>query len=195
MVLSLSCLVNTANAGLITTDLLTSGDGLTTRDTSSNLEWLDVNQNIGSLAQAVNDWGSLGFRVATQADVLTLLNTLGMTNLSHTTHTFVSPTGAADALAAFAQFGTDSCTGCLNFAYDYQATDLHPFNSAELRLGRMNANTYNTHTLGHGFIPDSGDYYHALMVRNASQVPEPSTLAIFALGMIGLASRRFKKQS
>ena len=26
-------------------------------------------------------------------------------------------------------------------------------------------------------------------------VPEPSTLAIFALGMIGLASRRFKKQS
>jgi hypothetical protein len=27
------------------------------------------------------------------------------------------------------------------------------------------------------------------------QVPEPSTLAIFALGMIGLASRQFKKQS
>ncbi|WP_310649977.1 PEP-CTERM sorting domain-containing protein [Colwellia sp. MB02u-14] len=26
-------------------------------------------------------------------------------------------------------------------------------------------------------------------------VPEPSTLAIFALGMIGLVSRRFKKQS
>jgi len=30
---------------------------------------------------------------------------------------------------------------------------------------------------------------------NAVDVPEPSTLAIFALGMIGLASRRFKKQS
>ncbi|NQY66036.1 MAG: PEP-CTERM sorting domain-containing protein [Alteromonadaceae bacterium] len=28
-----------------------------------------------------------------------------------------------------------------------------------------------------------------------TSVPEPSTLAIFALGMIGLASRRFKKQS
>ncbi len=28
-----------------------------------------------------------------------------------------------------------------------------------------------------------------------TKVPEPSTLAIFALGMIGLASRRFKKQS
>jgi hypothetical protein len=30
---------------------------------------------------------------------------------------------------------------------------------------------------------------------SASSVPEPSTLAIFALGIIGLASRRFKKQS
>jgi hypothetical protein len=29
----------------------------------------------------------------------------------------------------------------------------------------------------------------------AAQVPEPSTLAIFALGLMGLASRRFKKQS
>lgn len=31
--------------------------------------------------------------------------------------------------------------------------------------------------------------------RQSTDVPEPSTLAIFALGMIGLASRRFKKQS
>jgi hypothetical protein len=31
--------------------------------------------------------------------------------------------------------------------------------------------------------------------NQSNSVPEPSTLAIFALGMIGLASRRFKKQS
>ncbi|TWX48097.1 PEP-CTERM sorting domain-containing protein [Colwellia hornerae] len=31
--------------------------------------------------------------------------------------------------------------------------------------------------------------------NQSRDVPEPSTLAIFALGMIGLASRRFKKQS
>ena len=29
---------------------------------------------------------------------------------------------------------------------------------------------------------------------NPTDVPEPSTLAVFALGLIGLASRRFKKQ-
>ena len=31
-------------------------------------------------------------------------------------------------------------------------------------------------------------------LNTGTSVPEPSTLAIFALGMIGLASRRFKKQ-
>jgi len=36
--------------------------------------------------------------------------------------------------------------------------------------------------------------YGVALVR-VTEVPEPSTLAIFALGMIGLASRRFKKQS
>ncbi len=34
-----------------------------------------------------------------------------------------------------------------------------------------------------------------LELNTTVDVPEPSTLAIFALGMIGLASRRFKKQS
>jgi hypothetical protein len=33
------------------------------------------------------------------------------------------------------------------------------------------------------------------IVKAGVEVPEPSTLAIFVLGMIGLASRRFKKQS
>ena len=41
-----------------------------------------------------------------------------------------------------------------------------------------------------------GDYtVEANVSTGGVSVPEPSTLAIFALGMIGLASRRFKKQS
>jgi hypothetical protein len=38
------------------------------------------------------------------------------------------------------------------------------------------------------------NYYHDIVV-DASVVPAPSTLAIFALGIIGLASRRFKEKS
>jgi len=37
--------------------------------------------------------------------------------------------------------------------------------------------------------------YTGIQVVAMTNIPEPSTLAIFALGMIGLASRRFKKQS
>lgn len=42
-----------------------------------------------------------------------------------------------------------------------------------------------------GAAPGIGE----IAFRGAMVVPEPSTLAIFVLGMIGLASRRFKKQS
>lgn len=34
-----------------------------------------------------------------------------------------------------------------------------------------------------------------LIFASAAEVPEPSTLAVFALGVMGLASRRFKKQA
>lgn len=47
------------------------------------------------------------------------------------------------------------------------------------------------------FYPTEGgpDYVNfSLQGDLIQQVPEPSTLAIFALGIIGLASRRFKKQ-
>jgi len=40
-----------------------------------------------------------------------------------------------------------------------------------------------------------GNHTSIAFVGDSVDVPEPSTLAIFALGMIGLASRRFKKQS
>ncbi len=52
------------------------------------------------------------------------------------------------------------------------------------------------------FIP-RGEFLNSISYANSVEtspsssvsVPEPSTLAIFALGMLGVASRRFKKQS
>jgi hypothetical protein len=57
----------------------------------------------------------------------------------------------------------------------------------------VGANQINHSSLweGHGMLNISFDDTQL----NNKKVPEPSTLAIFALGMIGLASRRFKKQS
>jgi hypothetical protein len=63
-----------------------------------------------------------------------------------------------------------------------------------------NRGVNSTHNLGDANT-SSGDYSNShsnnvsgVYVRSTS-VPEPATLAIFALGMIGLATRRFKKQA
>lgn len=52
----------------------------------------------------------------------------------------------------------------------------------------VNSNTIRDYTGG------AEQQYQSLSISRAEQVPEPSTLAIFALGIMGLASRRFKKQ-
>jgi hypothetical protein len=44
-------------------------------------------------------------------------------------------------------------------------------------------------------LSGSGPLFITAFTPTETEVPEPSTLAIFALGMMGLASRRFKKQS
>jgi hypothetical protein len=63
----------------------------------------------------------------------------------------------------------------------------------------------NKNVIGVSLFPRVAQYGHAsgdyrtlfanALAYSPSPVPEPSTLAIFALGMIGLASRRFKKKS
>ncbi|MBA6326559.1 PEP-CTERM sorting domain-containing protein [Colwellia sp. MB02u-6] len=47
---------------------------------------------------------------------------------------------------------------------------------------------------GQGLFAAGGSAFFAEAGATPRAVPEPSTLAIFALGMMGLASRRFKKQ-
>ena len=44
-------------------------------------------------------------------------------------------------------------------------------------------------------VGDMSDLGNGFLVDFTTSVPEPTTLAIFALGMIGLTSRRLKKQS
>jgi hypothetical protein len=51
--------------------------------------------------------------------------------------------------------------------------------------------SHSSSRVGHGMLTISFDDTQL----NNTEVPEPSTLAIFALGMMGIASRRFKKQS
>ena len=104
-----------------------------------------------------------------------------------------------DASGAFNLIGTQSW-GFNNFSY----SDIGQWVTFEINLSDYLARDFSTLM----FINDCDDCSNSNInasFRNMSitqssnqsgavaQVPEPTTLAIFALGVIGLASRRFKK--
>ncbi|WP_232771345.1 PEP-CTERM sorting domain-containing protein [Colwellia sp. 12G3] len=74
------------------------------------------------------------------------------------------------------------CHCTLPGKYDYFALNNTSFKYASVFMG-----------VGGNF--NEGGINDLVRVRSVEAVPEPSTLAIFALGIIGLASRRFKKRS
>jgi len=71
--------------------------------------------------------------------------------------------------------------------------------SFEQKFSNDSVNFYN-HRNFDSYSDSTSLVYSTMLVKNdtlgnAITVPEPSTMAIFSLGMIGLASRKFKKQS
>jgi sialate O-acetylesterase len=78
-----------------------------------------------------------------------------------------------------------------NYGADQTLFALNRFGWENKDLGIGN-NTGSVHS-DWTFMQNSNQYSIKTLDVYVSQVPEPSTLAIFALGMIGLASRRFKK--
>jgi len=70
--------------------------------------------------------------------------------------------------------------------------------SFEQKFSNDSVNFYN-HRNFDSYSDSTSLVYSTMLIKNdtlgnATTVPEPSTMAIFALGMIGLASRKFKKQ-
>ena len=68
-------------ASLITTDLVDNGDGLTTLDSITGFEWLDLTQTIGfsiNDARASNWATQYGFRVANALEVSALFESAGL---------------------------------------------------------------------------------------------------------------------
>lgn len=66
-------------------------------------------------------------------------------------------------------------------------------------LSKLSWHMHDNYTAGYkvgNYSSNGNGVFEKVVFRaSATDVPEPSTLAIFALGVIGLASRRFKKQS
>jgi len=92
-----------------------------------------------------------------------------------------------DYSMGFAAIGETVSLGSADTSFDSGALSklswhMHDNYTAGYRVGNVRSNSTTA-------------FQKVVFRASAEEVPEPSTLAIFALGMIGLASRRFKKQS
>lgn len=204
VLLSTACTFGSfANAGLIVD---TADDSFI--DASTGLEWMDFGINnhlsyngvVAQLPTTYSEW-----RLATESEVVDLWHNAffgdsAVSRESSTAHEYSSyralngRSGASAFADEFSAMSTNmfgfalgwfaDTTGGLSYAY---------FQDNNIRFDTDVATVYGRNISYSGYEQAQHPYYSTLLVR--SSVPEPSTLAIFALGMIGLASRRFKKKS
>jgi len=199
LILSVSCLVNVANAGLIV-DIVDDGNGFAKFSLSGS------STNLSPYHQAGDGAWVHGYN-----SVIGLFDTSfsgGMYTLSNNTSSF-SVNGSQVATFTDIRFsqGIDGLFGLIT-STNIQVNSNVAFSWA----GEFNSNMqYSTFNSGTYAFDDWGYYFghrraleggYTINVGNVStanndptNVPEPSTLAIFALGIMGLASRRFKKQA
>jgi hypothetical protein len=225
-ILSASCLVNVANAGLIS-----DTDNKSFIDETTGLEWMDfgINNNLTFNDVLLElEIGGLydGWELASEQQVLTLWNNIYFSQvdgvnsgqfsayaensalwesyndiIGHNSYWldvtgeffrtnegfFVGDNGNIKKASYSEITDINSVRGYANL-YDNAPYVLPPLcfdpscGAYPNGYGQQNISRAN----------DENEGYSTLLVKT-TEVPEPSTLAVFALGMIGLASRRFKK--
>ncbi|MFT6691242.1 MAG: hypothetical protein ACJAXH_001767 [Colwellia sp.] len=83
----------------------------------------------------------------------------------------------------------------MNNIWTFTTFDLSGYSWANTQVNAGLQVKLDIDTSGEGWIVTLEESILSVDGGAATAVPEPSTLAIFALGIMGLASRRFKKQS
>mgnify|MGYP001602056916 CR=1 FL=1 len=158
---------------------------------SNSLSW-DAIVNAQNAGPSIYD----GYRRADTNEFLDLISAYGMTA---TPSWFWSALdiGELDLINEFQQDFGLTYDGGINHAYTYGAL----INASTGMQTLAIVGKYQNQELVTSYYSNWGDnstrnsIVGQWLIADSVQVPEPSTLAIFALGMIGLASRRFKKQS
>jgi hypothetical protein len=192
LILCASFFVDIANAGLINSDYQTDGDLRLVLDESTGLEWLGLSNTKGmSYSRALLFYSE--FELATNTQIVELYSAI-FPNLLSSTFAFggIDPTNddSNSSLNWTSLFGSSGYSP--EFSYGlYQDED----NRTRIAGARYGNGSYWIQGLEETTEWNSPASIIAgvFLVRKA-QVPEPSTLVIFALGLIGLASRRFIKQ-
>ena len=191
-----------ANAGLITD---TTNDSFI--DETTGLEWMDFGVNNGhsysqvdSLLQSTYS----GWMLATESQVLTMWHNAfsGKGSVADIVH---------DTGSRYAYYVNNEASNKLfvdiyrSMGYGYESgfksrgwfeNDTGGMSYAEfthINEGLQFTGLYGR-TNNYQYFRTNGNSNHGTMLVRAATVPEPSTLTVFVLGMIGLVSRRFKKQ-
>lgn len=194
----------TCGAALVERDLAASGDRNLTFDTTSGLEWLDLDLNAGLAPNAAQAQAS-GFRFATVAELSSLMQNHGLPALSYGEINFGigenPPAPNYVALKTLAQFiglgERDPADNdpCLTAYVQNPAARFDIFDVCVFELGvhgglwsyNLNgAEGYQTNP-PHDLTPHFR--MSTFLVRNAT-VPEPSMLGLVLVSLAGLAAIR-----
>jgi hypothetical protein len=195
------------HAAIITSDLNASGDALITKDTVSGLEWLDLTVTSGLTYDAVfaelgvgGDYEGWAFASESQLNSLwSAFGDAGPYTGQSTIHNQAFDNGL---LTTWGILNTQSTASQSFFLWDNVPS------SGTHSRGRVLDYVYSGYLdaifTSVGAQDDSvsaGTWTGSALVRDinaptsSAVVPEPATLTIFGLGLMGLVSRQFKKQS
>ncbi|MGK0235656.1 MAG: hypothetical protein ACI9EK_002196 [Psychroserpens sp.] len=202
LVFIITCLTSVANAELIKTGNIIS-------DTDTGLDWFALTATTGNsyntMSSLFSDSNSIyfGYEYASFQQLETLWQSAGyISTITPTADLYggnKTNNNANDFLALqlltglFGVTGTNCCdrssgiykatSGTDRLIWDWM-TETQQYSTTWTQIKA------NPEATSWSFNNEIG---HWLIRETPKDVPEPSTLAIFALGLIGLASRRFKK--
>lgn len=221
LILSISCLVNVANAGVIDLvdvdiNLDSTNQGFTLSTNNYNLTWMDFGAYNGTSFSDMNNLinGPLSdWRYATYEESMHLFSVIFSEYLVRPEFYHLEVTLDDRSVLQFSNLLT-GIIGVNSSTSSPASWDANLTNTFTDSIGVITDGTevFGTMILSGisecagycatgGFIqkspsiPEGNPTTSYMIVKDTVNVPEPSTLAIFVLGITGLVSRRFKKQS
>lgn len=189
-------------------------NGVTTRDTDTNLDWLDLTQSINrSYNDVAGQFGVggdyAGWRHASVAEVTTLFLNAGAASTTggYTT----TNNAAAHTIVSLLGSTFPSSRPTYDYTYGLTATDFDAtrkylaialFCNSSLRVTTCTSINGGGHndlgfigaTIGRLAVTDALPEVGNFLVRVSTQVPEPTTLALFAISFAGLGVARTRRK-